>query len=66
MLVQADALLAATDKILEANRLDVARAKEKGATSAFVDRLSLSEQRVRDMATGLVQVADLPDPLGVA
>ncbi|NLN20184.1 MAG: glutamate-5-semialdehyde dehydrogenase [Firmicutes bacterium] len=66
LLAQADALLAATDKILEANRLDVARAKEKGATSAFVDRLSLSEQRVRDMATGLVQVADLPDPLGVA
>ncbi|MGI6083015.1 MAG: glutamate-5-semialdehyde dehydrogenase [Limnochordia bacterium] len=66
LLAQADALLAATDKILEANRLDVARAKERGATAAFVDRLSLSEQRVRGMATGLAQVADLPDPLGVA
>ena len=43
----------------------MARAKEKGATSAFVDRLRCLNS-VRDMATGLVQVADLPDPLGVA
>lgn len=63
---QAEALLAAREQILAANALDVARAKEKGATTAFIDRLTLSEQRVRDMGAGLIQVADLPDPLGVA
>jgi glutamate-5-semialdehyde dehydrogenase len=66
LMAQADALLTAQEQILAANARDVARAKEKGATAAFIDRLTLSEQRVHDMAAGLAQVADLPDPLGVA
>ncbi|MGP1397546.1 MAG: glutamate-5-semialdehyde dehydrogenase [Inquilinaceae bacterium] len=50
--------------ILEANARDVALARRKGATEAFLDRLTLDEGRIEAMATGLETVAALPDPLG--
>lgn len=60
----ADALEANKARILEANALDVDQAKARGITGALIDRLTLNEQRVRDMAEGLRQVAALPDPVG--
>jgi len=53
-----------TGLILDANRADLARARSTGLTSAFMDRLTLSESRVEEMAAGLRQVAALPDPVG--
>jgi glutamate-5-semialdehyde dehydrogenase len=53
-----------TGLILDANRADLARARSAGLTSAFMDRLTLSESRVEEMAAGLRQVAALPDPVG--
>jgi glutamate-5-semialdehyde dehydrogenase len=53
-----------TALILDANRADLARARSAGLTSAFMDRLTLSESRVEEMAAGLRQVAALPDPVG--
>ncbi|MEK7371727.1 MAG: glutamate-5-semialdehyde dehydrogenase [candidate division NC10 bacterium] len=50
--------------ILEANRADLARARSKGLTRAFVDRLTLTDGRIEEMAAGLRQVAALPDPVG--
>jgi glutamate-5-semialdehyde dehydrogenase len=50
--------------ILEANRADLDRARSKGFTRAFVDRLTLTEDRIEEMAAGLRQVAALPDPVG--
>jgi glutamate-5-semialdehyde dehydrogenase len=50
--------------VLDANRADLARARSAGLTSAFMDRLTLSESRVEEMAAGLRQVAALPDPVG--
>ena len=50
--------------ILEANRADLARARSKGLTRAFVDRLTLTDGRIEEMATGVRQVAALPDPVG--
>jgi glutamate-5-semialdehyde dehydrogenase len=50
--------------VLDANRADLARARSAGLTSAFVDRLTLSESRLEEMAAGLRQVAALPDPVG--
>ena len=48
----ADALEANKARILEANALDVDQAKARGITGALIDRLTLNEQRVRDMAEG--------------
>jgi glutamate-5-semialdehyde dehydrogenase len=50
--------------ILEANRADLERARSQGHPRAFLDRLTLTESRVEDMAAGVRQVAALPDPVG--
>jgi glutamate-5-semialdehyde dehydrogenase len=60
----ADAILAAENEILEANALDVAAGREKGLSSAMLDRLSLNAKRVGAMAQGVREVAALPDPVG--
>jgi len=53
-----------TAALLEANRADLERARAAGRPRAFLDRLTLTEGRVEEMATGLRQVAALPDPVG--
>ncbi|MGH7312166.1 MAG: glutamate-5-semialdehyde dehydrogenase [Candidatus Rokuibacteriota bacterium] len=50
--------------LIEANRADLARARGQGASRAFLDRLTLSDPRVEEMATALRQIAALPDPVG--
>ena len=60
----AAALLDGMDEILTANEKDRKAAVEKGVKPGLVDRLALDEQRVRAMAEGLCQVADLEDPVG--
>jgi len=50
--------------ILEANRADLDRARSRGYPRAFLDRLTLTEARIEEMAAGLRQVAWLPDPVG--
>ncbi|WP_019204045.1 glutamate-5-semialdehyde dehydrogenase [Tsukamurella sp. 1534] len=60
----ADALLANKDRILAANAEDVERARAAGTEESLVDRLALNESRVDGIASGLRQVAGLPDPVG--
>ena len=50
--------------IVEANRADLDRARVKGHPRAFVDRLTLTDSRIEEMAAGVRQVAALPDPVG--
>ncbi len=50
--------------LLAANRADLERAGGRGYSRAFLDRLTLTETRIEDMAIGIRQVADLPDPVG--
>ena len=54
----------AKDIILAANAEDVARAKTAGISAAMIDRLTLNPKRIAEMADGVRQVADLPDPVG--
>ncbi|MGZ8369071.1 MAG: glutamate-5-semialdehyde dehydrogenase [Rhodoplanes sp.] len=58
------AIRAATPAILAANAEDIAEARSRGATAAFIDRLMLDEQRVAAMAEGIDVVAGLEDPVG--
>jgi glutamate-5-semialdehyde dehydrogenase len=50
--------------LIDANRADLERARAQGATRAFLDRLTLSQPRVDEMAAALRQIAALPDPVG--
>jgi glutamate-5-semialdehyde dehydrogenase len=50
--------------LLDANRADVERARADGHPRAFLDRLTLTEPRIEEMASGLRQIATLPDPVG--
>src|SRR5262249_54981520 len=52
------------EKILAANREDVAEAKANGLSGALVDRLMLDDKRIEAMAAGLEDIAALPDPVG--
>ncbi|HZH07556.1 MAG TPA: glutamate-5-semialdehyde dehydrogenase [Lautropia sp.] len=48
----------------EANRLDLDGARKAGNDAAFVDRLAVGGATVEQMAAGLEQIAQLPDPIG--
>jgi glutamate-5-semialdehyde dehydrogenase len=50
--------------IIDANRADLDRARTAGHTRAFLDRLTLTEPRIEEMARGLREIAALPDPVG--
>ncbi|RIQ13625.1 glutamate-5-semialdehyde dehydrogenase [Jiangella rhizosphaerae] len=60
----ADALVANAAAIIERNAADVERARENDTADAMIDRLRLDESRIAGMASGLRQVAGLPDPVG--
>jgi glutamate-5-semialdehyde dehydrogenase len=53
-----------TALLLDANAKDVTAARADGLDNASLDRLTLTEKTVRDMAEGLLQIARLPDLIG--
>jgi delta-1-pyrroline-5-carboxylate synthetase len=61
----ADALLARKEELLEANALDLANAERDGLGLVLKKRLGLTEEKLATLASGLLQLADMPDPLGV-
>ena len=50
--------------ILRANRSDLETARAQGHPRAFLDRLTLTDERVAEMAAGIRQIATLADPVG--
>jgi len=60
----ADGLLADAGQILEGNELDLVRGEVEGIAPGLLDRLRLDGSRLEGMASGLRQVAELPDPVG--
>jgi glutamate-5-semialdehyde dehydrogenase len=50
--------------ILAANAADLAQAEKDGCDAAFLDRLTLSDAAIEQMAAGVEQVAALEDPVG--
>ncbi|GAB2885901.1 glutamate-5-semialdehyde dehydrogenase [Microbulbifer echini] len=51
-------------QLAEANATDMQAGRERGLDAALLDRLELNEARIDGMIEGLIQVADLPDPVG--
>ncbi|MGE5370464.1 MAG: glutamate-5-semialdehyde dehydrogenase [Solirubrobacterales bacterium] len=64
LLAIADALTANTAAIVAANQIDLDLGAKMGLTSALLERLTLTDARVRDMAQGIREIAALPDPIG--
>jgi glutamate-5-semialdehyde dehydrogenase len=60
----ANALIYNKDEILKANQEDLKLAEEKGTSKAMLDRLSLNDTRIEDMAKGLRDLIMLEDPIG--
>jgi len=60
----ADALIASSETILEANARDLQDGERNGLSDALLDRLALDEPRIAEMATGVRTIASLPDPVG--
>ena len=58
------ALLKGKNYILAANKRDIAKAWASGLSAAFIDRLTLNEKRIKEMADSLFQVSRLKDSIG--
>lgn len=64
LLAIADALLKNEEEILSANARDIENAKKNNMAEGMIDRLTLTKERVAQMAKGVQQVAALADPVG--
>jgi glutamate-5-semialdehyde dehydrogenase len=60
----ADALIARTDEIVEANERDLQDGRANGLAAALRDRLALDAGRIAAIADGTRAIAALPDPVG--
>ncbi|MCF4151541.1 glutamate-5-semialdehyde dehydrogenase [Dethiosulfovibrio sp. F2B] len=52
------------DSIMEANGLDLEEGRKTGLSEPLLERLTLDYKRIEAMASGLEQIAALPDPIG--
>ncbi|MBQ2746133.1 MAG: glutamate-5-semialdehyde dehydrogenase [Clostridia bacterium] len=59
----ANSLIENTESILEANKIDIEKARET-VGGVMIDRLTLTADRIKGMADGIREVAELPDPVG--
>lgn len=64
LLMMAKLIEARKAELQQANALDLQAAQEKGLSGPMLDRLALSDRGLELMATGLRQIAALPDPVG--
>ncbi len=64
LITVANALKNNKEKLLSANAIDIENGEKNGMHPGLVDRLRLTEARIDAMAEGLLQIVDLPDPIG--
>lgn len=60
----AEGLIENTDKIIEANKVDLEKGEKNGMAKSMLDRLKLDKERIEGMAKGVLDVATLPEPVG--
>ena len=60
----AEALKKKAKTLIAENQKDIRFAEKKGLSKALIDRLTLNEKRIDEMAKGLMEVTALPDPVG--
>jgi len=64
LLYMAEAIDSRRNEILQSNKVDLDKAKDKAIGDALIDRLELTDERIDGMISGLKIVASLPDPVG--
>ena len=64
LLEMADAIEREADRLKRENRKDIEAGEAGSLSSALIDRLTLNDKRIIEMAQGLREVAALPDPVG--
>ncbi|HZX48505.1 MAG TPA: glutamate-5-semialdehyde dehydrogenase [Nitrospirota bacterium] len=64
LLEMADAIEREADRLKRENRKDIEAGEAGSLSSALIDRLTLNDKRISEMAQGLREVAALPDPVG--
>ncbi|MBP2237659.1 glutamate-5-semialdehyde dehydrogenase [Sinorhizobium kostiense] len=64
LIAMAERILAKSGEILAANAIDLENAEKTGVAKSFIDRLTLTEARIRDMADGIRAIAEFKDPVG--
>ncbi len=57
-------LVEQADRVLEANAMDLAQAKENGMPTVMQDRLLLTKERIEGIAASVLDVVKLEDPVG--
>lgn len=57
-------LVQQADSVLEANAIDLAQAKENGMPTVMQDRLLLTKERIEGIASSVLDVVKLEDPIG--
>ena len=60
----AEGLIENTDKIIEANKVDLENGEKNGMAKSMLDRLKLDKERIEGMAKGVLDVATLPETVG--
>ena len=60
----ADALISRADEILAANSIDIDNEKKNGTREAMIDRLTLTKERIKGIADGVMEIVALSDPIG--
>lgn len=64
LVAMAEAIVAREQDILDANAIDTRNGEESGLSAALMDRLKLDPARIRAMADGIKEIAELRDPVG--
>lgn len=57
-------LIEKSDFIIDENQKDLQKAEENGISEVMVDRLKLTAERIKGISEGVLQVAELEDPIG--
>jgi len=57
-------LIDGRDLIIRENKKDLAKARSSGISGALLDRLTINDKRLKEMAAGLLEISTLPDPVG--
>ncbi|EQA45112.1 glutamate-5-semialdehyde dehydrogenase [Leptospira broomii serovar Hurstbridge str. 5399] len=60
----AEAIVTRKSEIIAENEKDVTAGKEKGLSTAMLDRLTLDEKRIHNLAKAVLEIKSLPDPVG--
>ena len=64
LLAMAAGIEAQTADILKENEKDIQTGRDKGLSDAMLDRLLLTEQRIKDIADAMREIVSLADPVG--